>query len=278
MNKEFVLVDRLNSVAFQCFSLVKFRFNNIDYLVYYSYEGVNNCKVFTSRIIANGNNSYSLSELSNEEKNMIFHIIYAIVITLPSSYSKDLDISKIVNEFAMSNNIIFSKDIPSFGEQKLSNNSFFASSNADYLTFVRSFYNYVIPKVLVSTRSNLVWSIPSSNGDTSINRLDDNLDSRTTGNSVNNNMDLIIPISGAEASSASNVNNEVGTYSFTDFGFNYVPTDQEDTLINKKNNNRLTEEKNAGFASNRYIIIGTICLILASVVVAVAIIVTKNLH
>ena len=277
-DKEFVIVDRLNSVAFQCFPLVRFRFNNIDYLVYYFYESVNVCKVFTSRIIYNGNNKYSLCNISNDEKIKIRDIISAIIVDFPSSYSKNLDINKFVNDFTVGINIFFSKDIPNLEEQSLYSNSFFANSSSDYINYTKSFYNYIMSNVDFSNKGSLIWSIPLSEQGVSINRFDDQTEPNPS-NIIHDkynqmdNLNVIIPISGCDNLSSTeilsinnNFNNNI--YTSDDFGFNYVPVNQESSSIDNK--------KNAGFASNGYIIIGTICLILSSIVVATAIIIIKN--
>ena len=120
-------------------------------------------------------------------------------------------------------------------------------------------------------------------------------------------MDVIIPINGTDTKDVSNsgisvslssnshdvlnkvdlsdnssVNNNLNTvYSSNDFGFNYVPNNQENSLNTiklKSSINKFVDKKKAGFASNVYIIIGTVSLTLASIVVAVAIIITKNLR
>ena len=314
MNKEFIIVDRLNSVAFQCSTIVRFRFNNIDYLVYYSYENDNKCKVFASRIICNGNNKFSLKDITSDEKSRISNIVSVIIVTFPSAYSKNLDINKFVNDFTTTNNISFSKDIPNFEEQSLFVNSFFANSNIDYLNYVKSFYNYIISNANFSNRSSLTWSIPSSEQGTLINKLDNitessklNTMSTSNGNILIDNLDVIIPINGTDTKDVSNsgisvslssnshdvlnkvdlsdnssVNNNLNTvYSSNDFGFNYVPNNQENSLNTiklKSSINKFVDKKKAGFASNVYIIIGTVSLTLASIVVAVAIIITKNLR
>lgn len=318
MSREFVVVDKLNSVAFSCFSLVRFKLNNNDYLLYYFVGDGEKCNVFVSKIFSNSFNNYSLSDISLDEKQLIYNIIYSVFVTFPSSYSKDLDINRFVNDFTVNNNLIFLKEMPKFNEQSLLRNSFFATSECNYINYVRSFYDYILSNYNTSTVGSMTWSIPSSIDDISTNRLDSVKESSNVNkNGLMDNLDVIIPISGSEINTFSDLGNvstnstsnvfanfnktyllddlsrrdglnssandsfypkkDLERYSASDFGFYYDPSMDDNNMYKNSIYNRFLDEKKAGFASNHYIIIGTLCYVLAYIVVFAFIIIIKNL-
>lgn len=307
MDNFFIVFDSLNSVAFQCYSLLRFNYNNDDYLIYYVSENDSNCKIYASKLFTNSSGICSLVDISNAEKNMLNDIIYKIIISFPSSYNKNVDIDEFVNNFSYSNNIVFSKNIPNLSEQVLCNNSFFANSDLKYISSVKSFYRYITSIINAHPSNSLIWSIPKLLNTDVI--VDNNTNSGIVSSSVNDSCKAVqntnenIPINITPISDES-INQDktfIGNNSFNHFvsdpflnnNYNVMASNfnisyennfdslKKDNFSNEKlpisNNIVSTLQENAGFAINRYIIIGTVCFVLASIIVAIGIFFVNNL-
>ena len=139
--------------------------------------------------------------------------------------------------------------------------------------------------------SNYFGNIPNNNGVSNSNYgLVNSQVNFNNGTNVENNFPFFETNSGIDAT----VNNSnVVNNSYQNYGFNmpYMMSNNtnnasygvSNVTLNSNNPNfhpvqpNLVENKNAGFASSKYIIIGTLCLIVASVIVAISIIFVNNL-
>lgn len=318
MNFNFNIYDKLNFVAFDCFSLVRFSFENNDYLMYYRLNDNAKCGIYTSRLIKNSDGSYAIFDISKDEKDKLDIIARNIFSSLPTSYSDGIDIDKLVNDFCFENKIIFSKQIPHLNDQFLCNNSLLADSSLEYCNFVKSFYDAVLPRVnILPLNSSIVWELPSSTVEKtqsdlisntySFNETTDNLSSVSYGISNSNsiglgNIETIIPITSVNneqvLSTVSNsqdatlnvsgtVNNSNFKYSNSsydnNFSFNYNSSSNYGVQDNTSSgggpelSTKKVLKKNAGFASNSYVIIGALCFILSAIVIIISIYLVKNL-
>ena len=139
--------------------------------------------------------------------------------------------------------------------------------------------------------SNYFGNIPNNNGTSDSNYgLVNSQVNFNNGTNVENNFPFFETNGGIDAT----VNNSnVVNNSYQNYGFNmpYMMSNNtnnasygvSNVTLNSNNPNfhpvqpNLVENKNAGFASSKYIIIGTLCLIVASVIVAISIIFVNNL-
>ena len=139
--------------------------------------------------------------------------------------------------------------------------------------------------------SNYFGNIPNNNGVSNSNYgLVNSQVNFNNGTNVENNFPFFETNGGIDAT----VNNSnVVNNSYQNYGFNmpYMMSNNtnnasygvSNVTLNSNNPNfhpvqpNLVENKNAGFASSKYIIIGTLCLIVASVIVAISIIFVNNL-
>lgn len=332
MDKSFVVYDKLNSVAFYCYPLVRFYFDNSDYLVYYLPDGNSKCRIFTSKLIKSASGNFLIHDITDNEKSRLSNIPYSIVVSLPTSFSSGDDINKFFSDFSSNFGITFSSEIPKLSDQLLCPNSFFANSDLDYINDVISFYNVSLSKLNKLSSSSFVWELPNSsyenknagtiNSNFSSNTIlgSDNFDFSYNTNNFNNqslglgNIDSIVPIndialdsnlnsniisdsnsysslnsynyqlpvnsvdfSGKPNISSSSVFNHSSSYSYNTPVFNSQGIPSGGDVSQLESNNVRVLKKNAGFASNSYIIIGTVCLILAAIVVGVSIVIVKNL-
>ena len=321
MNRSFFVVDKLNSVAFYCYSLVRVYFENSDYLMYYSPVNDLKCRIFTSKLIKNSDGNYVIVDISNDEKLKLSSVSQSIFVDLPKLYSDNVDINKLINDFCFNNHIVFSNESFNLNEQFFCSNSYLADSYLDYCNYVREFYVNILSRVVISpVKPSLVWNIPKNISDIKGIDLPDNinvLDNTvvTSGDvdainfGINNqiiglgNVDKIIPVAfensnyvlnqdsiknstnidysfmkpfDFQISSDVSVNNSGFNYSNINNGYNNqdsVPVDRQQQI----QSNKVKVLKKAGFASNSYIIIGTVCLILAAFILEISIILVKNL-
>lgn len=315
MNNFFVSVDSLNSVAYNCYSLVAFNFSNSSYLIYYSPEEANKCKMFISKLNFVDENCYYISDIDNNDKEILNNIGYNIVVSFPSSYTKESDINKLFNDFEDKNCISFFDKVPLLNEQKLCRNSFLAHSNIDGIISIKSFYDKCLAiRSFNKKRDNLFLK-----NSISISDVGKGFVSEAVGVSNNQISDLgnissIISIPNKnsavqnDSNTSADINNTIlkpfdfqivgdpfiNTPNFvsgndnhsSDFysnqsDFNSDPTRQilyTDGIKNKSNDDNFSDlKKNAGFASSGYIIIGSICLVLAAIIVTISIVLVKNL-
>lgn len=339
MNRSFIVFDKLNSVAFDCYTLVSFNFENTDYLVYYLVKDDSNCGIFVSKLVKGTEDKYLLSDISNEEKTGLGDIPQNIFVKLPSSYSDGIDINKLINDFCSDNNIMFLKSIPKLEDQSLCKNSNLSDSTLEYSDYVKTFYDAIIPRVNISPTktTTLVWELPSSSAqieevspitdnnfseslgvgnigtiipvtsndytpslplesteDHSINNIainqipvTDTYDFNSYGNSLNLDNEKNANISNSISNEKNiNVSNstlnkqDTNISNNTSFEFN-IPSEfnsqsfsydnSSDSKVSNQLNNVKIPKESAGFVINSNIIIGTVCLILSSIIVAVSI-------
>ena len=80
MNKSFIVFDKLNSVAFECHTLVSFNFENSDYLVYYLLKSNSKCGIFISKLVKEKEGQYSLFDISKTERDKLDGICYNVFV------------------------------------------------------------------------------------------------------------------------------------------------------------------------------------------------------
>ena len=299
MEKSFVVIDKVNSVAFQCYSLFGFVYKNNDYLAYSLSLKEGLCKIFCSRIFSN-NGKYSIADIDSMEKNGIYDIVYNLFVKFPASYSKSGDYQIALDNYLNENDINLINNNFDLGEQNLFSNSVFANSTEDYTYFVKSFYDLFLSNSFSSTFNSFdattPYSSPSSDLFNDSNGLNSyNADTNyTSSNSFANSNFGFDANSVSDSSSRFNfvlsentaVNNfEPTTNSFTfndnfnaQYDLNILDQDSSSSGgPSLASNKTKVLKKSAGFASNSYVIIGTICLIVAAIIVGIAIFIVKNL-
>ena len=236
MNNSFVAVDNLNSVAFDCYSLVKFNYAGNDYLIYYSFFNESSCNIFLSKLILSDNGKYYIDKLNvfNDFglRNKLFDIAKEIVIDIPSLYSNDNsnNFENVLMSYSDEKGFVFSKDIPQLEEQNFYND-LIASSRADFVNYVRSIYSYFLPKINVKSSTSLssddsVWSIPLSG------------ESEYTSNGINNDYNVL-----PEISDSSRKINDLGN-------LQSILVSNNTSFSDNNNNNSFVDNNNVNFSNN----------------------------
>ena len=343
MSKSFFVVDKLNVVAKECIPLVRFSYNNSEYLIYYSVsDDEDRCDVFVSRLLKNGG-SYRITDISFDIKNVLESLVHDIL-ELPSLYTKESNIIQLFDSFSESRDITFLERFPILGDQEGTDNSYLLNTELSYIKYVYYFYSNKLTRIKKQVyvdepvkeevteqndfKNDSVWMIPSANGsnvalaDVSDSDLSlplssiQNQQPEEVNKVVNDVSSSSLPSEGAyyeepQSSSESFNNVEPGNYSFISPEVPSTFTDNQDNSSNNLNNNfaypnsegyynNVVPEaynsynegntknvpvqnnlplanQNAGYASSKYVIIGTICLILASLIVAVSIVIVNKL-
>lgn len=95
--KNFMLLDKNNNLQKNAIVIVKFKFEEKEYLVYSIDENEQNCQIFVSKLILNSEGKYFIDYLSTEEKGKLSNIVYNIVILLPNEVQKGLSFNELQN-------------------------------------------------------------------------------------------------------------------------------------------------------------------------------------
>jgi len=345
MNNSFILLDKTNNIQRIANIVIKFKYENKDYLVYCVDENEKNKQIFVSRLILNSEGRYFIDSITTDEKNKISNIVYNIVILTPTEYKKGNDGKLLIDNLSSKFLIKLSKDISELGEQQYYSNCSIAITSNELVLSAQEFYNsnlteeinseeplietWTIPTEIVSPvleikeDTNLMTSnktIPTNFDGLSlennlINSLNDNSNSMSNNDSSNNlnnnlnNENIINDIS--------NISQNIYTSNIENIDKANKPLAEETMVPNIQNDvivpvNNIKEEdlpnpqkeklaiisdpslssigidarsvqpnmqnvKKGGFVVNKNIIIGTICLVLAIVVVVVTYFLIQNM-
>ena len=325
MSKSFFVVDKLNVVAKECFPLVRFNYDDSDFLIYYSILDENNkCDIFISKLLKS-NGIYKIENISLDFKNFFSSLVHDIL-EFPSLYTKDSDIDQLFTNFSEKHDIEFLARFPILGDQDSDNNFCLVNIDMDYITYVNYFYSNAIPKLKKRTyvekfvdsaesgpvqSDNSVWPVPSSVSDavktgvSSGEVIDSDIPAVATPNStffdgnvdynqmynadnysfMNNGVPNTFDVKENNNNIPNNSNLLNGNFAYpnTNSYYSNVTTSAYDSYNSGNLNNTPVQNnmplanQNAGYASSKYIIIGTICLILASLIVAASIVIVNRL-
>lgn len=165
MNKNFIIMNKNNNTQMQVSSLVKFNFNNKDYLVYFIDENEENKQIFVSRLILNSEGKYFIDNIMPEEKAKLSEIVYNIVILIPTNNQKGESADKLLSSLTEKYTLSLSNDVPTLGEQEYYNNCSIAITSKELVALAEVFYktNLKVEEPVLKTSEVPTWEIPSSN-------------------------------------------------------------------------------------------------------------------
>lgn len=304
MNTSFNVLDKKNNVQKTADVIVKFNYENKEYLIYSIDENDQNKQIFISRLISNLEGEYFIENILPEEKGKLSNIVYNIVIVLPSYYQKGKDAKELIDEFSTKNLVNLSKDIPELKNQEYYNSCSVAITSNVLVNNAISFYlEHLVGEESSPSKDIPTWTIPTEESSQTITPTTPNIDTNqnlnhanaisdlniTTDNSLNSMVDQNINL---EPNSISEVSNDMLNTAQNFSSEENLPNPQAEILTAVNNDPNLSKAtgirtevtmqpnlgkaKKAGFANSKYIIIGTVSLLLAIVVVIVAYILIKN--
>ena len=301
MNKSLVLFDKNSNLQKNATVIVKFNFEGKDYLIYCVDENDQNSQIFVSRVILNSEGKYFIDSILADEKSKLNNIVYNIVILLPTDVQKggsfDTLCTNLFEKFAVK----LSLDVPTMETQEYYSNCSVAITSKVLVDSAVKLYMEKLnttsgsEEVLVPTwtapvevtaptpapvpenivaQSSVTPTVPVQE---QVPVADLNLQSSTV---VNANEPVVVPVAPVvEVVNQASVNTPV-TENVAQ------PNPQAEKLvvisdpslgINAQQPNAV-QNKKAGFANTRYVVIGTCCLALAIGVVITAFILINNIQ
>lgn len=310
MNKNFILMDKTNNTQRNATAVIKFNYENNDYLIYSIDENEVNKQIFVSKLVLNSEGKSFIDNILPEEKNKLSNVVYNIIILTPSNFKKGAlanDLLKDIKEKLMVN---LSLEIPELGSQEYFANCSIAITNKEFVEDAIKFYNdnLNMEKVQEQIQATPTWTIPTEEpvaiNEPSINQepMQNNINISPIPNAIpQTNPQPVIPnvmpnnFGPIPAEPVNIVNptietpNQVVTPETVQIPniegqeLNNIPNPQAEKLNNvavvsdpSLGNSGLNiqpnigKQKNAGFTLNKYIVIGTVCILLAIAVVIVA--------
>lgn len=308
MNNKFIL--NANGTKKEAEFIIKFNLENKDYLIYCTEENENNKQVFVSKLTLNTEGKYFVDDITTEEKNKLNGVVYNIVILTPNEAKKGLDAKSLIDKLTMDNKLTLSIEMPLLNEQTYYSNCSIAITSKQLVEEAIDFFKTnLVVKVETPVQGVPTWSIPTmeinstpvqepvevvptiepvvstpnvvsteptpvvnptmqveptpvadTNSSVSMGMPTGEVNNISVSPSpmgVNNGVEQTLPNPQAEKLAV------VSDPSLTNAGLNLQPN------VGKMNN--------AGNANTKYIIIGTICLVLAIAVVVVAYFLIKNM-
>lgn len=341
MNKNFIVQDKNNNIQKNANTIIKFNFENKDYLIYSIEENEENRQIFVSKLILNSEGKYFIDNILPEEKGKLNTVVYNIVILTPTEAKKGTDTLSLINGLSDKFSIELSTEIPDLGEQEYFNNCSIAITSKILVEDAVKFYEENLVSKNITNQEEVstpTWTLPIENTNpepvvTESSSIENSpitpniepvvqnipVNSVTTNDSLtphvpetqNNTLEGVIPnlndtpnIIPTELNS-NNIVLQSATVEQQQVSPQLAPSssNQEPQVI--QSNNQLVDNlpnpqidklggnvaivsdpslesagvavqpnvgkmKKAGFAINKYIIIGTVCLLLAIAVVVVA--------
>ena len=308
MNKSFILLDKNSNLQKNATSIVKFNFEEKDYLVYSVDENEQNCQIFVSRLILNSEGKYFLDNLMSEEKNKLNNIVYNIVILLPSEVQKGSTFENSTNNLRDKFFVELSSELPELNSQEYYSNCSIAITNKllvesaiklydDNLLNVNDVKNDVVP----------TWTAPAPvTAPEPVTSVESNVNNAEVGASVVSVQQPVVETLNLQSSPI--LENtipdvEISSVSLTadnslskpmESVVSDVSLENKDVVLPNPQTEKLAivsdpslgigvqqpnigKNKKAGFANTKYIVVGTVCLVLAIAVVVTAFILIKNM-
>lgn len=310
MNKNFVLMDKTNNTQRNATAVIKFNYENNDYLIYSIDENEVNKQIFVSKLILNSEGKSFIDNILPEEKNKLSNVVYNIIILTPSNFKKGALANNLLKDIKEKLMVNLSLEIPELGSQEYFANCSIAITNKEFVEDAIKFYNdnLNMEKVQEQIPVTPTWTIPTEEpvaiNEPSINQepMQNNINISPIPNAMpQTNPQPVIPnatsnnIESVPTEPVNIVNptietpNQVVTTETVQIPniegqkLNNIPNPQAEKLNNvavvsdpSLGNSGLNiqpnigKQKNAGFTLNKYIVIGTVCILLAIAVVIVA--------
>lgn len=310
MNKNFVLMDKTNNTQRNATAVIKFNYENNDYLIYSIDENEVNKQIFVSKLILNSEGKSFIDNILPEEKNKLSNVVYNIIILTPSNFKKGVLANNLLKDIKEKLMVNLSLEIPELGSQEYFANCSIAITNKEFVEDAIKFYNdnLNMEKVQEQIPVTPTWTIPTEEpvaiNEPRINQepMQNNINISPIPSAIpQTNPQPVIPnatsnnIESVPTEPVNIVNptietpNQVVTPENVQIPniegqeLNNIPNPQAEKLNNvavvsdpslgKSGLNiqpNIGKQKNAGFTLNKYIVIGTVCILLAIAVVIVA--------
>lgn len=302
MNKSFILLDKNNNLQKKANIIVKFNFVGVDYLVYSVEESEQNDQIFVSKLVLNSEGKYFIDNILPEEKSKLNNIVYNIVILIPTEVQKGNSFENLSNNLVNKFSAKLVSGLPDMDAQEyFSNCSVAITSKVLVDAAIKLYYENLNDD---SNSDNLLvptWTAPSEvTAPVEVNANDVKTDSVAV-STIPVQEPVVIPnlnlqaepinetvvTSGDGNVNSSSITSSVGTEKIvSDSEINSNPQIKKLAIVSDPSlvsaglsvqQPNVGKLKKAGFANTKYIVIGTICLVLAVLIVIVSYILIKNM-
>ena len=141
MNKNFVLMDKTNNTQRNATAVIKFNYENNDYIIYSIDENEVNKQIFVSKLILNSEGKSFIDNILPEEKNKLSNVVYNIIILTPSNFKKGALANNLLKDIKEKLMVNLSLEIPELGSQEYFANCSIAITNKEFVEDAIKFYN-----------------------------------------------------------------------------------------------------------------------------------------
>ena len=320
MNKSFtLLVDKSNNVQKTAYNVVKFNYQNKNYIIYSIDENEEDRQIFVSELISNSEGRYFIEDVNDKAKLSV--IVYDIIMEPSKKISPVNEIGSVsenlIDDLLKKHAITLSKEVPSLGVQEYHKDCSIAITKKKVVETATEYYENNLVGEVKKEESVAVptWAIPTSNAEVpnleaqpvgvvpsqtpspEIGSVEPNIEPVVETPSQVNTVNETIALQFNLESGPSPVVKETPQVTTPNYNMNSVPNgnmpypQMENLAISSDpslaslgiptsdkglGTKPLVKTRKAGFANSKYIIIGTICLVLSVVVVVAAVILIQN--
>lgn len=301
MDKSFVLLDKNNNLQKTASVIVKFNFENKDYIVYSIEENEQNSQIFVSKLILNSEGKYFIDNILPEEKKKLSNVVYNIVILTPIEAKKGVSFEILTKNLFGKFLVKLSSSIKIMEIQEYYSNCSIAITNNLLVNSAVKFYDENLNAKVQEKISELpTWTAPvdvtaPTPVDINISNDSDILNSSTSvkplesvvSDTLNLQLESVITNEKNVSADTNNVNNILTpeTVSLNTVHEPVMPNPQVQKLAIISDPSlglgvaqpNINKNKKAGFASTKYVVIGTVSIVLAIAVVVIAYVLISNI-
>lgn len=280
MNKNFIITK--GNIDKQANIIIKFNFQSNDYIIYYVDENEDQAQIFVSKLLTNTEGKKFIESVDPNLKSKLNNLVYNIVVKLITDHKKGIDASALISELENREKIKLSNTLFPLYRQEYLQDSSVAITTKSLIKESTELFNVFIKEEIEEP----VWLEVKSEPSKEEAETKDTVTSTILPNNVTSTVVSPLPVEPVISSSIPNpiVEEKSNTLELPTQNpqvailDSIVNSDPNLTAVlpNNESNVANINEKQAGFANTKYIIIGTVCLLLSVVVVIVAIILIKN--
>ncbi len=290
--KSFVLIDKNNNIQRNANMVIKFNFEGKDYLVYSVAENDQNSQIMVSKLILNSEGKYFIDNIANEDKGKLSNIVYNIVILLPTETMKGNSFEQLVKNFSSKYFAKLSYDLPLLDVQEYyANSSIAITSNLLVNSAIKLYEN----NLRVSAPQMPTWTAPVEVTAPIEASVDEKKETINIANPVPTPVlsvqePMVMPnleihnvpqvqntVKNDTASVSVNLNGSVNQEVVqTNPQVEKLAIVSDPSLGIGVQQPNVGKNKKAGFANTKYVVIGSVCLVLAVLVVIAAYILITN--
>lgn len=283
-----LLIDENSNVQKVASTVVKFSYQNKNYLIYSTEENAENSQIFVSELVCNTEGRYFIDSIKDKEK--LSAIVFDIVMLTPNEYKKGGTPAILIDNLSKKHLITLSKDIPDLGVQKYCKDCSIAITKKESIELATKFFEEYLTGEIKKEESMPLptWTVPVDNV---VPNITPSINEVSTANQniipnfmpevkidpINNNNIQNINEPTTPISSMNNqVEENIPNPQMEKLAISSDPSLNSLGIDSRSVQPNLVRTKKAGFANSKYIVIGTICLLLSVAVVVAAIILIKN--